>query len=351
MRQHYKWAITTVCKGDSDILELFINWYYDKATLLTIGLHNPTKRILKLIEDVKIEKKLDNLNVFIFNSEFIKQPEWVNYMYKEIVKNQTDFDIYAHVDIDEFIYRFDLIEENFKKNRVLKFDWVNIIRDSEDKELRWSVRPTHEIIPDEQISEWTKALYCIGDNYESLEYHGGQHNIVFHGIGESEYDVKTLNYPIHYHLPYRNEVQAYSKISNLINNFTAMKFHISNTWGTHVLKHFLDLHSPNYAEIFDSVDLEDFNIEIDQFSLYNFANIYVEQNKNDLYPIDSNFIDNYFNKFYNEKNSLLDFVEEDLSTKMNTFRKEFNAASLPDNGTDANNKPLSKWNNFFKFKK
>lgn len=325
-----RWSISTLCRGDSDIIELFIMWYYPKVKYLNIGLHNPSQRILNMINDIKVKNMISNLKIFIFQSEIYQQTKWVNEIYRETVININNVDIYAHVDIDEFIYRFDLIEENFEPNAIIKFEWVNVIRDKVDWELSWSYRDSFKEIPESEITQWGKTLYCIGKDFKNIEYQGGQHNIVINGVDDDSRNIINLKNPIFYHFPYRNEIQAYNKISTLIDNFTERKLHVNKTWGRHVLLHFLNKYSPNYSEIFDSEAKENFVLNIDENSLKKFANQYKDLPKEKLFPINETFFNDFFSKYYNEKNSLLDFIEEDFVVKMKNYRHFYNEAEPGD---------------------
>lgn len=145
--------------------------------------------------------------------------------------------------------------------------------------------------------------------------------------------VNHINYPAFYHIPYRNDIQTYHKVSILINQFTGMKRHVEKAWGAHVLKKFMDLYSPEYVEIFNDLDRRLFNLEINETSLSEFANYNVfyeakevkKSSELKLYKIDNFFYKKYLLKYYNESNSLLDFYEQDYNNKMIIWRKIFNS--------------------------
>lgn len=131
-----KWAVSTICRGESDIIELFINWYTDKAEIITIALHNPTARILKLIESIKAKNNISNLDVIEFKGKSFHQQKWANEIYRNVIKRNKNIEIYAHVDIDEFIFRFDLIEESFEKDLIIKLPPLDLVRDKENMEMK-----------------------------------------------------------------------------------------------------------------------------------------------------------------------------------------------------------------------
>lgn len=114
-KRKYKWAISTLFRGDSDIIELFIMWYHDKVDYLTIGLHNPSTRIQKHVEDILQKNNIKNVKLRHYHNELYHQGAWVLDIYTAVLTKNKDIQIYGHVDIDEFIYRFDLIEENYEK--------------------------------------------------------------------------------------------------------------------------------------------------------------------------------------------------------------------------------------------
>lgn len=317
----YKWAISTFCRGETDILELFIMWYHDKVKVLSIGLHNPTDRVLKLIETIKRENNISNLKIYIYESAMVLHTDWSNQIYKDTIKQYDDLDIYAHVDIDEFIYRFDIIEDNWEPNAVLKFSWLNIIRDVKKFEYGWVKKPVGEKLLEHEYSVWDKTLYCIGDDLNKMRYMGGQHEIVFEGIKKNEIILKHLDYPCFYHLPYRNNVQAYLKLTNLINEFTERAMPLENAWGTHVLERFLKLYSPDYSEIFKDTKSKNFKINVNKNSLNHFSNENVNKKPKELYRVDSRFLKKYFLKYYNKENSYLDFIEQDFINRMNFYKK------------------------------
>lgn len=321
-----KWAIATLCKGETDILELFIMWYHDKAEVLSIGLHNPTDRVLKLIETIKRENNISNLEIYVYENSMFLQSDWSNQLYKDTIEQYDDLDIYVHVDIDEFIYRFDVIEDNWEPNAVLKFSWLDVVRDVKNFEYGWVQKPVDQELLKHEYSVWDKTLYCIGDDLTKMKYMLGQHEIVFEGMDKNDIFLKHLNYPCFYHLAYRNNIQTYLKLMILINEFTERAIPLENTWGTHVLERFLNAHSPDYLEIFKDTEIKNFKIDINKNSLNFFSNDNVNKNPEELYRIDPFFYKEYFLKYYNEENSYLDFVEQDFINKMNLYKKNIGEA-------------------------
>lgn len=326
-KNRYKWAISTICRGDSDILEMFIMYYYKKVDILTIGLHKPSQRVIDLIKSIVDKNNIKNLNIFYFNSSIFSQRVWTNDIYKNIMKKNKGIDIYAHIDLDEFIYRFDLIEDSFKPNRIIKVPWLEIIRDNKEKKYMYTTRDPLAQLPEEALSHLDKTFYCIGADYNKMEYSNGGHDIIINGKNNDERDIVHLNYSCFYHLLFRNDIQTYSKISNLLIGFNDRGTSIDNIWGAHVFKRFLNTYSPDHMEKFHNLIDGDFNINIDEFSFeifakYGSSNTYSDSGK--IFKVNPNFYEEYFLKYYKEEFSLLDFVEQDFLNKMNSWKNNFN---------------------------
>lgn len=328
-KNKYKWAISTISRGESDILEMFIAYYHNKVELLYIGLHNPSNRIIELIRNLEQRLKIKNLKLKIFNTDDnqYRVYSWVNDMYKNVIV-EKNIDIYAHVDIDEFIYRFDLIEDNYKSNSIIKMPWVDVCRSNNNPTDRFLKCDQYRLMDPNLLSKWgkwCKTIYCIGVDKHTMFYETGQHDINFNGNGSAMKDVIFINYPCFYHFAYRNDIQTYLKISNILKINTSRSAYIKNSGGKHVLEKFLNIYSHNYIEIFENQHSQRFNININLDSLINFSNLSfdIDSNSNDRYPIDPFFMKNYFNKYYNEENSLLDFIEQDFPIKMAEWRDSY----------------------------
>lgn len=323
----YKWALSTIFRGDSDILELFIMWYHDKVDILTIAMHNPSKRVVNLLNDIIEKQNIKNVKIKIYESEIYFQVNWVNEIFNETLKNYEDIDIYAHVDLDEFIYRFDIIEENFKPNTVIKMPSLGLLKKGKNQELKWSTKPYSGKFTKKDLSYWDKTIYCIGDDVNNVKYYGGQHNFDYIEKFNKKLELNHLSYPIFYHIPYRNDIQTYSKIGILINLYSNLGRHIEKTNGVHVLKKFLDLYSPEYVDIFNSDDTNKFKLELNEKTMSEFANYNiffdVNQINNNIsyHKIDNIFYKKFFKKYYNEGNSLLDYIEQDFVNKMISYKK------------------------------
>lgn len=308
-----KWAIAMLCKGESDILELFINWYKDKAYILIIALHNPSCRLLTYIDDLIKKNFIENIIIKVFNHKDFLQKKWSNEIYREVLQKFDDIDIYAHIDIDEFIYRFDLIEEHYKPDSILKMPWVDIIKGKTDNQLKYSLKPPFEKLSVDDLKHRDKSIYCLGENKYNIIFGAGQHEIFNHS--NNELIVTHLDYPIFYHLPYRNITQAYLKISNLLSIFTDMKIPFHETWGTHVFKRFIELINLNMNSVEGGINTFDFSLDLEMLNDFAFPG---RHNLTNYYEIDATFVE-YFKRYYHENNSFLDFIEIDFQQKIEKY--------------------------------
>lgn len=332
-----KWAVSTICRGESDIIELFINWYADKAEIITIALHNPTARILKLIETIKVKNNISNLDVVEFKDNSFDQQKWTNEIYKNVIERNENIEIYAHVDIDEFIFRFDLIEESFEKDLILKLPPLDLVRDLENMEMKWSRRSETGYINNELLSKWDKTIYCLGKNYKRIEFLGGQHDI-YSNDPKIVINKQHINFPCIYHIPYRNDIQSWTKFSYRVDNFTKKKIKFENTTAIHIFQRFLDLFSKDYQKNFGSSNINWFQLDIDEHSFFEYSYYLNNKPPEDLFQISDYFYYNYFLKFYNEKNSLLDFIEHDFKLKMDLY----NNAAYNDLDTETKSRSKNK---------
>lgn len=321
-KKNYEWIISTIFRGETDILELWIMYYYKKVKVLNIGLHNPSDRVKNIIEKLISKNNIKNINLFYFNSDLYCQEQWVNEIYQKMIL-KTSFDIYAHLDIDEFIYRFDIIETFFKPDLVIKMPSLDLKKKNND-EIKWVDRDPFKPLMKEQLWKTDKVLYCVGRQKESFFYKGGQHDIEF----KNDLDLKSvlhIEYPCIYHIPYRNEIQAYSKISNLLDSFTKLSKPIDKTWGRHVFERFIKLHIQNYKEIFYGNGKDKFIITLNNESIKNFA-FQSNIDKSKWFEIDTNFYKKYILKYYNENNSIIDFIEQDFINKLEHYKFIFNSS-------------------------
>lgn len=337
----YQWAISTQFRGETDILEMFIMYYYKKAKILTLGIQKPTKRILDIIDRIKNENNINNLELIFFDSDFYEQAIRTNQIYKHIMSKYKDIDFYAQVDIDEFIYRFDLIEEAYQPNTIYKFHWANVFGAKDNNKICYSQIDPYLKLEKDALHRYGKVIYCVGEDWEHVVYGGGQHDMFFDNKDISERNLKWIEFPVFWHIPYRNKVQTYSKISNLLKNFTQTQVHIDEIFGAHVLRKFLDLYSDDYLRIFNDEKGDDlFVISLNENSLDFFMNQTLDLPEDQLHEIDQHFLIDYYEKYYNEENSLLDFIEEDFIYKMNLYKKSWHLFN--DLEKNNNKKPLLK---------
>lgn len=316
------WAISTLVRGDSDILEFFIFYYKDKCTLLNIGLHKPTKRIIDLIDSIINKYGLTNVKIYKFDDDVYSQKIWVNQIYMDTLNRNTEIDIYAHIDIDEFIYRFDLIENSYEPDLVLKLPKINVGMRKNSHELRWGNTHPRKKLNKSDLFSWDKCLYCIGNNFQNIEFTGGQHSISLKN-SKKKINIKHLTFPIFYHLPYRNDFQAYSKFSNLLINFSLAKKPLNKTYGKHVFKRFLSDFSPNAIDFLTNGSSEkvDISLQIDRLSISQFSYKFINKDPNQNFKVD-NYFYKCFLSYYDEKNSFLDFIEQDFEYKILIYANE-----------------------------
>lgn len=159
---------------------------------------------------------------------------------------------------------------------------------------------------------------------------------------------KHLHFPCIYHISFRNDIQSWNKFSCTISNAIETKRKFENI-PIHVVKRFLDLFSKDYHKNFNSSNIDEFQLDIDEHSIFEYS--YYPDNKppEDLFQISDYFYSNYFLKFYNEKNCLLDFLEHDFKLKMDIYNNvTYNNLRSTTKDDSKNKRKTFKMVNYFK---